>query len=367
MGSNKVEFYIEKIIKTLDGDYTKEDEHKLKIKLMFDDELEHDKIYYSAVHYEKTDDFIENTQLYQQALEKIKEKYKYHLVNEPWSGLDEKAAREIKRESYCSRFSLSAEDLAYVDREVKQRISEENRRAEIGFLLRDDNCSVHELEEAIKLEEKYGSKEQTAALKKELVKVRAKFEEINQGRIIKITHRNDAKWNIACGVLADLKWNINPYRRKDCATRYQIDWLNKLNLLKESLKRKNIYLNKRYEADIKHDAVIKQSWQVISEQERKEWQKKLGFVEKDIPSFDWEKFYQEITHRFPDRSAATVSVLRQISQDKFFEASGRFYTEQIEESERNQRRGLKKRIEEIEGKRTGSTIRAESSPEKEPR
>jgi len=372
VGSNKLEFYLEKIIATFEGKYTDEYEGKLKIRLLLDRELEHDKIYFSAVHYEKTADFLENTQLYQQALEKIKEKYKYHLVNEPWFNPDEIMHREIKRESYCQRFNLQPEDLAYVDREVKQRISEENRRAEICFLLRDDNCSVHELEEVIKLEEKYGSKEQVAELEKKLVKARAKFEEINQGRVIKTIHRNDAKWDIACDILANIKFNVNPFGRKKTEAKYEINWFKKLDLLKEGLKVKGIYLNRWYEADIKHDAVIKQIWQKINDEERKEWQKKNGFAKndhpKDHPSINWEEFTKRMSNSYRDPRFKSVAVLRSdISQDKFFEASTRFYTEQVEASERNELPGLKQRIAEIEGMKTGRKIREKSSPDKGPR
>ncbi len=365
MGIQKrTENYLDKIVKKFGGKYTPEYERELKIKLMLDRELEADRIEYPASHYAKTDDLLENCRLHKEALEKIRKKYEYHLVDVPWFDLDEKIHREIKRESYCRKFNLTPKDLEYVAKEVEQRINDESRLKEIDFLLRDDNCSVRELEEAVKLEEKYGSKERVAALEKMLEKARVKSEEINRGRITKITHRNDVKWSIACNVMSDIKLNVNPHWGKKREPKYQIDWVKKLNLLKERLKEKGIYLNKQYEADRKHEAVIMQTWQEINTEMEKERNKQLGFEEPDLPSFDWEKFTKEISHRHPDRNHATVSVLRtDISQEQFEKARQEFYAKQVEEHNKHNPRGLKDRLKDVENMRPERTIGENNAPE----
>ncbi|HHY05871.1 MAG TPA: hypothetical protein GX532_02690 [Clostridia bacterium] len=355
---------LEKTIKKLKGEYDREAKLELEVKLMLDRELELDKIEYSSGHYKKTDDLLENAHLYQEDLEKIREKYKYHLVDVPWFDLDEKIHREIKRESYCRKFNLTPEELEYVAKEVEQRINGESRLKEIEFLIRDDNCSVRELEEAVKLEEKYGSKERVTELAKMLEKATVKSEEINRGRIIKITHRNDVKWSIACNVMSDIKLNVNPHWGKAREAKFQVDWVKKLNLLKERLKEKGIYLNKQYEADRKHEAVIMQTWQEINTEMEKERNKQLGFEEPDLPPFDWEKFTKEISHRHPDRNHATVSVLRtDISQEQFEKARQEFYAKQVEEHNKHNPRGLKDRLKDVENMRPERTIGENNAPE----
>ncbi|MGI6588765.1 MAG: hypothetical protein ACOX2N_08375 [Peptococcia bacterium] len=330
----KLENYLDKIVKKFEGKYTSEYERELKIKLLLDKELELDKIEYPPSHYQKTDDLLENARLYKEALEKIRQKYRPHLLDTRYLYGDELIHMEIKRESYCRRFNLTPEDLEYVIKEVKQRINDEARLAEINFRIRDDNCAVYELEEALELEKKYGSKERVAELGKMLEKARAKWEKINRDRIIKISHRNNAKWSITLGVMSDLKYNVNPRGGEETRPKYQINWKKKLDLLKKRLKEKGIYLNEKYEADQKHEAVIKQTWEEVNEEIRKEQDKKLGIKECDLPPFDHDKFNAELLRRYPDPRRMNFST------EKFNKIRRDFYQRQVEEYETNNPRGL---------------------------
>ncbi|MDD4666097.1 MAG: hypothetical protein PHC81_06140 [Clostridia bacterium] len=331
----KAAVFIEKIIKTLEGKYTPKYKHECKIKLLLDEELAPDKMEFPSNYYKKTDDLLENARLYEEALEKIREKYKPHLLDTRYLYNEELIHMEIKRESYCRRYNLLPEDLEQVTKDSKQRIADEARLAEIDFRIRDDNCAVYELEEAVKLEGKYGSKERVAELEKMLEKARAKSEEINRGRIIKITHRDDAKWKITLEIMSNIKYNLNPHGGKETEAKDQIDWVKKLDLLKERLKVKGIYLNQRYEAEQKHEAVIEQTWEEVNKEMKIARNKKLGFKEADLPPFDWDKFKEELSHRHADRNFSSVSVLGKISQEQYDKARKAFYERQVAEYEKN--------------------------------
>lgn len=255
--------------------------------------------------------------LYEQVLRDIKEAYFYHLVNFVAFDKDSLVRRKIKRENYCQRHNLNPEDLEIIDEVVKQRIEEQCRLAQIYALLRDDNCTISELKEARRIEEKLGNAENVLNLNQELAKAEAHYAEVNKGRVTKISCRNRAKSTLTYSIMSNLKFNVAPTSRKNWRSKEQFTWTKKIDLLKRKLAQKDIYLDKRLEVSPKHEKVFLETWREINQNIEKGRDAQQGIKPREF-TLNMGEIYSDLANRYPDSRFRSQSILRPLKQEQFF-------------------------------------------------
>jgi hypothetical protein len=298
-----IKSFFEKVIKKIlygYGDYKKHQkiERDIEIKLNLERDLDAYKIAPPSNYYQKTDDFLENIRLYEQALERLKEKYKPHVLDVHNIFGDDLLRREIKRERYCEKYNLNAEELDLITKEVQKKAKEEVELAQLNFLIRDDNYTKQDLARALELEKVYGSSKRAAELEKKLEAFEKK--DVSRKPI------DYAKWDVDITLMYNIKYNINVLKDTPTEDKFLINWRKKLDLLKENLKAKGIYLDKNFEADLKHEYEIKKTWKEICDQFEKQRIKDLGFekfyeeLDRKYPRFDFDFLAKELLKGYPD-------------------------------------------------------------------
>lgn len=258
-------------------------ERDLEIKYKFESELDANKIEFPPKYYQENNDFFENLQLYEKVMDCIKEKYKPHMLDKKYLHNDELISMEFKRENYCKKYNLTAEELSIINSEVNRYIEEECELARLNFMIRDKNYCLKDIKRAAELEKKYGNEKRAEELEKSIEKIMSSGE--------RITYRDYVKINISTTILFDIKYNKDP-RKIILGGKYQIDWHLKLKLLKDRLAFKGVIFDKRFEADQKNEIVIKQTWDDINKEMRKMRSKELKF----------DKLYEELDAKYPDFS-----------------------------------------------------------------
>ena len=307
------------------GDYKTERkiEREVDIRLNLERDLEANKIKPPSNYYKKTEDFLENARLYEQNLEMIKEKYKPHLVDLHNLYGDDLFRRKIKREYYCKQYNLVAEELDIIIKEVNKKASEEVELAQMNFLIRDDNYSEQDLIRAIELERDYGSAKRLAELEKKLKAFEKK--DANSKPI------DYAKREIVITLMYNIEYNINVLKETPTKDKYLINWRKKLDLLKDNLRAKDIYVDKKFAADLKYENEIKKTWKEINHQFEKQRDKDLGFdkfnaeLDRKYPRFDFDYLTKELAKSYPDGR------IPYISKEEFDKKIRTIYAQQTEE------------------------------------
>jgi len=276
-------------------------EHEFELKPL----AELDKIEFSPRDYEKTSDFQENICLYKEALEKIRDKYRPHILEAYYMN----SAELIRRENFCRKNNISPEELKrkiddfcaknnildkkllYMLKEdvdpirkqyLEQRITAEDELEKIKFLVRDSNCSEEQLGEGVALAKAYRSPEEAAALGKILEVAKAKGEGIYI--------RDGVKLSMTNTILNNIELDVNPSGERNEGTKYASNWEKRLELLKERLGKKGIYLDEAYEGHQIHEEQIKQTWAEINEEMEEASARKRSF----------ENTLDEVLRKHPD-------------------------------------------------------------------
>jgi hypothetical protein len=300
--------FLTKIAEKLKGENKRESEDKLEVEpepeFEFKPLAELEKIEFSPRDCEKTRDFLENIRLYKEALEKIRYKYRLHILETYYMNSEEL----IRRENFCRRSNISPEGLERkinnlcaknkisdkkllyilkedvdpeIKKELEQTIAAEIKLEKIKFLGRDDNCFEERFNEGVALAKAHRSPKEVDALEKMLEenKVKGEGNRIRDGAKLMMTHV----------ILNDIASDVNPSGERREGTEYASNWKKKLNLLKENLGEKGIYLDERYEGHQTYKDEIKQTWAEINEQVKEENAAKRSF----------EKILDEVFRKHP--------------------------------------------------------------------
>ncbi len=317
----KVKYRMNNLVKKWGRNLLSKSNREAGIRFWINQELNNIKVVFPADYFQKTADFTKNMALYEEALKEIKAAYAYHLVDFVPTSREDLVRRKIKQESYCQRHNLNREDLTIIEQVVKERIEAQARLAQIYALLRDDNCTISELKEAIRLEEKLGVNGDFD-LNQHLAAAQTHYDEVNKGQVIKILCRNRAKSTLTYGVMFDIKFNVGLTDKKNSRSKDQINWTKKLDLLKRELASNNIFLDKRFEVSPKHEEVLFQTWQEISEKEG-------GFTLSSGESGRFKpSILQDLARRHPDPKFKSQSVLRYMDQKTFSKALDNYSREE---------------------------------------
>jgi len=287
------------------------------------EELE--KIEFSPRDYEKTSDFRKNISLYQKGLEKIRAKYRAHVLDTCYLNSEDLIRRESERNSFCKKANILPEELEQkiddycrknkipyqelyipkenvdpiIKEELEQTIAAQAELEKIKFLARDHNCPEEWLEKGVSLAKIYRSPEEIAVLEKMLEEAKAKGE----GGYI----RDGVKLMIANTILNDIELDSNLSGERREGTKYASNWEKKLELLKKNLEEKGIYLDERYEGHQTYKAEIKQTWAGINKQIQEENAVKRSFenildeVLRKHPDVRFELYCAEIEQRSKKR------------------------------------------------------------------
>ena len=291
-----------------------ENEFNLEAKPKFElkplEELE--KTPFSPRDYERSSDLQEELRLYQESLEKIRAKYRAHVLDTYYINGEDLLRRESEREIFCLKVNISFQELEqkinnycrkkkipqqelYIPKEnvdtlrsqeLEETIAAEAELEKIKFYAKNNNCSVELLEKGVDLAKKYRSLEEVAMLEKMLAEVKTRGSKVRDSvnNLITNTILND--------IIKDA--NLSGERRE--GTEYASNWQKKLDSFQKNLAEKRIYLDERYEGSSVFMAEAKQIWKETNDQikaenaARRSFQKQLAEVLRKHPQIGIEYY-----------------------------------------------------------------------------
>jgi len=315
-----------------------ENEFELEAKPEFElkplEELE--KIQFSPRDYERTSDLQEDLCFYQESLEKIRAKYRAHVLDTYYINGEDLLHRESEREIFCLKVNISAQELAqkinnycqkrripqqelYIPKEnvdplrsaeLEKTIAAEAELEKIKFHAKNKNCSVELLEKGVDLAKKYRSLEEVALLEKMLAEVKT----------IRNQVRDSVNYLITNTILNDIIDDANLSGEKREGTEYASNWQKKMELFQKKLTEKRIYLDERYEGSGIFKVEIKQLWQEANDQIKAEnaakrsFQNQLAEVLRKHPQIGLE-YYSALSMKQRELEQMETRTLEEYLQD----------------------------------------------------
>ena len=201
------------------------------------------KIEHASDYYTFTRKMKENLQMYEEAIEKIKAKYKDDL---------DKLKRGYNRTNN-SKLIKKVE-------KIKKPMKEELELAQDIAMLRAGNYSVPALKRVVRLERKYGAPERVDNFKNMIQSIK------HEGKLIKT--KSLARWNIAEELMEIIRENINPDGER---VEEPKNWDKALETLEARLEQKGIALDGQG-----YDDQVKEVWAEVSMEMAEEREVKLA-------------------------------------------------------------------------------------------
>lgn len=279
---------------------------------------------------EPLEDYRANLNLYHEALENIRAKYRPRVLKAFYVNGEKLLTKEAARNDFCQKVGLTPEELEkrianycqknkipyeemYLQKpmedidpelkaELEQLIAAEIYIEKTKFSLRDDNFLADSLQESVALAIKVKrSDEEIAALQKAAAEVQEK------GVGLFLKHKVKGKMNHT--LLKDLALDVNPLGERREHTDDASNWQKKLDLFVEKLMRKGIYLNQKLEGPLIFESEIMATWNEVNENVKAEVERKKSFdyvlesVLKKEPLIYLE--YKAALHEEQNKSAKT--------------------------------------------------------------
>ena len=289
---------------------------------------------------EPLEDYRANLNLYHEALENIRAKYRPRVLKAFYVNGEELLSTEAARNDFCQKVGLRSEELEkkilnycqknkipyeemYLQKpledidpelkaELEQLIAAEIYIEKTKFSLRDDNFLADSLQESVALAIKVKrSDEEIAALQKAAAEVQEK------GVGLFLKHKVKGKMNHT--LLEDLARDVNPLGERREYTESASNWQKKLDLFVERLMRKGVYLNQKLEGSLVFEPEIMATWDEVNESVKAEVEQKRSFervleaVLKKHPQINLE--YRAAIHDEQTKSDKTSQPAKTVKED----------------------------------------------------